>query len=135
MSDDKPETVDAYLEALSPERRDALLALRDLVRRTIPKAEESMRQGMPTYVRGEKPVVSMASQKHYMALYVCEADALLGHQDELLHLNVGKSCIRFRRLQQLPLPVIEKIVREADLRAQGRLTSTRRRPRGSGRSG
>jgi hypothetical protein len=48
-----------------------------------------------------------------MALYVCEPAILDAHSDELSHLNCGKGCIRFKSLDELPLKVVEKIVKSA----------------------
>jgi len=61
--------VDAYIQALPPDRSAALTALRNLVRETLPEARETMRYRMPTYELDEV-VCSFASQKHYMSLYL-----------------------------------------------------------------
>ena len=68
--------------------------------------------GMPAYtVRGE-PLVGLASQKHYLALYVCPGDVLAEFRARFGKLNCGKGCIRFRKLEDLPLDVTEQMLRE-----------------------
>jgi len=102
--------VDAYLVNLEHERRRALEALRGLIREIAPKADESMKYRMPTY--GQDPVVcAMASQKHYMSLYL-DTELVEKYRSKLDHLNLGKSCVRFRKLEDLPLDVIQRILKE-----------------------
>jgi uncharacterized protein YdhG (YjbR/CyaY superfamily) len=104
--------VDTYLSELSEERREALSVLRDLIHRVAPDASESMKYGLPHYdLQG--PYFALASQKHYMSLYISETDLIAASQAELSHLNTGKSCIRFRKLDQLPMDVVEEILRAA----------------------
>ncbi len=103
--------VTRYLAGLSEERRAALETLRGLVRVLAPEAIESMRYRMPTYdYRGEL-LCAFASQKHYLSLYL-DTDLVEKHRSELAGLNVGKSCIRFKRLEQLPLNTVAAILQE-----------------------
>jgi uncharacterized protein YdhG (YjbR/CyaY superfamily) len=102
--------VDAYLEKLEPERRRALEALREIILESALEAEESMKYRMPTY--GDDLVVcAMAAQKHYMSLYL-DTELVEKYRSKLDHLNLGKSCVRFRKLEDLPLDVIQKILKE-----------------------
>lgn len=109
----KAASVAEYLDALPDDRRAALVKLRKLVRKTAPKAVESMEYGMPTYMMGEVPLCAMASQKGYLAFYVCCAAAVEPHRAKLAKLNCGKGCIRFKSLDQLPLDVVADILKEA----------------------
>lgn len=106
----KTRVVDAYLSALEPDRRAALEELRALVFETVPDVVETMRYRMPTYELGDV-VCSFASQKHYMSLYM-DVGLVEQHKEELKHLNVGKSCIRFKRIEDLPLNTVEHILVE-----------------------
>lgn len=105
---EKPATVEEYISSLEPERRDILTSLRELVRRAAPEATESMSYGMPTYELNGY-VAAFASQKQYVSLYM-DTDLLAEHRQDFGHLNCGKSCIRFKRLEQLPLEVVEKML-------------------------
>ena len=108
---EKPKTVDAYLEALAPDRREALAALRSLVHEVVPEAEETMRYGMPTYEKDGALLCSFASQKHYLSLYM-DVGRVEAHRDQLAGLDVGKSCIRFRALEKLPVDTVRVILEE-----------------------
>lgn len=108
----KATTVAAYLKELPADRRKALSKLRAVIRKAAPKAVEEMQYGMVAYTIGE-PVLAWASQKNYMAFYVCYTDVVGKYGSALGKLNCGKSCIRFKRLEDLPLDVVAKIVKDA----------------------
>ena len=91
----KTQEVDNYLEELDPQRRDALTQVRSLILETVPDAEESMQYRMPTYRYREAILAAFASQKRHMSLYM-EPPILHRHRAELKHLDLGKSCIRFK---------------------------------------
>jgi uncharacterized protein YdhG (YjbR/CyaY superfamily) len=101
-------SVPEFLKSLPDDRRKALTRLRSLVRKGLPKLEETMRYGMPSY-QDSKGVVHVAfnSQRQYLALYICDTDVLKAHRKELGKLDCGKSCIRFRELDQLPAGAVE----------------------------
>ena len=109
--------VDTYLRDLEPKRRQALETVRDLIRKTMPQAEESMEYRMPTYQQNGHVVAAFASQKHYMSLYT-DVEAIANHKGELEGLNLGKSCIRFRKIEDLPLDTVETILKESLQRAE-----------------
>ena len=112
--------VEAYLGGLPPERREALEKLREVVRAAAPEASETMRYNMPTYELGGEVVCAFASQKHYMSLYM-DTEIVAQHKGELEHLNVGKSCIRFRKLEKLPLDAVKVMLKETIVKqASGR---------------
>ena len=103
--------VDEYLENLVGERRSALTELRELILTTAPEAAETLKHRMPTYEYGDEVLCAFASQKHYMSLYM-DAELVEMHRQELAGLDVGKSCIRFRRLEKLPLDTVRTILLE-----------------------
>ena len=112
----KAATISEYLEELPADRRSALNELRALIRRVAPQAEEWMQYGLPAF--GD--VCAMASQKNYMALYVCEGDIVKAHLPQLGKVSCGKGCIRFKRLADLNLSSVESILREVlERRKQG----------------
>ena len=51
------------------------------------------------------------SQKHYISLYV-DTGIVEKHREELTDLSIGKSCIRFRKMDQLPLDTIKRMLEE-----------------------
>jgi uncharacterized protein YdhG (YjbR/CyaY superfamily) len=102
--------VDAYIETLEPDRKKAIETLRSLVFEVVPDIIETTRYNMPSYELDEV-VCSFKSQKHYVSLYM-DVSLVGKHKDQLAHLDVGKSCIRFKRLENLPLEAIRQILLE-----------------------
>jgi uncharacterized protein YdhG (YjbR/CyaY superfamily) len=107
----KATTVKGYLDELPEDRRKALSKLRTLIRKVAPDADEGMEYGMIGYSMGT-PLIHLASQKGYMALYVGGDGPLDSYRDRLGKLNCGKGCIRFRKLDDLPLDVVSDILTE-----------------------
>lgn len=106
-------SVAAYLNELPADRRAALTALRKLIKEVAPDAKESMQSGMPMYAMGSCPVFAFASQKHHLALYVCEWNAMNKYRDKLGKANCGKGCIRFKKLEDLSLDAVKEFLNEA----------------------
>jgi uncharacterized protein YdhG (YjbR/CyaY superfamily) len=107
----KDKGVDTYLDGVQPNRKEALVQLRELIFQVVPDVEESMKYNMPTYDYAGEGLCAFASQKQYMSLYM-DVDLVEEHSEELSHLNVGKSCIRFTKMEKLPLDTIEQILKE-----------------------
>jgi len=105
--------VDEYLAEVPEGRREVLVVLRALIREVAPEATEGIEYGMPCFYRGGKLLFAMASQKNYMALYGCTENGIEQHREALGKLNCGKGCIRFQRLEQLPMGAIADILRTA----------------------
>ena len=105
------ETVADYLGALAPERRKALETLRSLVFQVAPDAVETLQYGMPAYDVGGRELCLFASQKRYVSLYL-DPRIVEEYRGELEGLNLGKSCVRFRKLEKLPLETVERMLRE-----------------------
>ena len=74
----------------------------------FPEIEGNMQYNMPTF----NPVCAIASQKHHISLYIHNVNLVEKYRAELGKLKVGKSCIRFKKVEQLPEDVIRKIFKE-----------------------
>jgi uncharacterized protein YdhG (YjbR/CyaY superfamily) len=113
-------TAAAYLRELPADRKPGIARLRAMVTRALPEAKETMAHGMPTYILGDEPVVALASQKGYMALYVCDTAVLEKWKKKLGRADCGKSCIRFKDIDGLDVEVVDSILGEAAERAVAR---------------
>jgi hypothetical protein len=123
-------TVDEYLASLPEDRRPAIETVREVVLENLPEGfEEQMQYGMiswvvplarypDTYNGQALAVASLANQKRYMSLYLQGVYGDQGSQDWLrerwagtgLRLDMGKSCLRFRSLDDLALDVVGEAV-------------------------
>lgn len=128
-------TVDAYLDELPADRRAAIGVVRDEVLRRLPEGfQEAMNWGMITYqvpletypdTYNGQPLMyaALASQKNHMAVYLTAVYADEGTRDGFLasyratgkRLDMGKSCVRFRRLDDLPVELIGDAIASCDL--------------------
>jgi uncharacterized protein YdhG (YjbR/CyaY superfamily) len=113
--------IDAYLATLPPDQREALQHLRDLVRRVVPEAEETMSYGMPAFKLGGRFLVSYAGWKHHCSIYPLTDTFLSAHADELEGYGRTKGSLHFTPDAPLPDAVMTALVqaRVADL-ASGR---------------
>ena len=126
----KAETVEQYLTSLPAERREAISAVRAVILKNLqPGFVECMSFGMigycvplarfPNTYNGEPiGVAALASQKQYMAVYLMN---IYGHKpthDWFVaeykktgkKLDMGKCCVRFKTLDDLPIELIGKTV-------------------------
>ncbi len=123
-------TVERYIDSLPPERQEAIIAVREAILDALPDGyEEVMRWGMITYevpleieadTYNGKPLMyaALASQKNHMSVYLTgiytddEARDAFAERYRATgkRYDVGKSCVRFRKLDDLPLEVIAEAV-------------------------
>jgi len=104
-------TVAQYLAELPKDRLEEITKLRGMIRKAAPKVTEGMNYGMIEFSLGE-PLCCLASQKQHLSLY-CDPTLLAQYKSRLGKLNCGKSCLRFKSLDQLPLDVIADLLADA----------------------
>jgi uncharacterized protein YdhG (YjbR/CyaY superfamily) len=100
-----------YFTTLPADRREALLAIRSLIKRTWAGIEENMDMGMPTYHLNGHALWAIGNQKNFMALYVVPHDLLHGFKKDLLIYDTGRSCIRFKRIDTATLDLFDRIIK------------------------
>ena len=135
----KAKSVEEYLAAFPEDRREAITAIREVILKNLPKGyEEGMQWGMPSYFvplsaypggynrQPDQPLpfVGLALQKNHMAFY-----GFCIYMDEELKnrfvedwrktgkkLDMGKSCVRFKKLEDVPLKVIGDAVKRVPMK-------------------
>ena len=123
-------TPDAYLASLPEDRRKIISAVRDLILQNLPEGyQETINWGMlsyeipletypDTYNKNPLSNVGLAAQKNYNSLYLMAVYQHLADYQELMDAfeamgikpDMGKSCIRFKTLEQLPLDTIARLI-------------------------
>ena len=118
-------SIEEYLNQLSDDRKIAISTLRKIIIDNLPKGyKETVEYGAISFIVplekfsiNNQPLayISIASQKNYMVLHLncyepipewfIKECRILGKK-----LNLGKSCIRFKNLENLPLDIIPKVV-------------------------
>ena len=135
----KATNVDEYVASLPEDRREAISDLRKVILKNLPQGyEEGMQWGMPSYFvpltaypagyncQPDQPLpfVGLASQKNHMAFYgfcMYTDDALRNRFVEDWKktgkkLDMGKSCLRFKKLEDVPLKVIGDAVKRVPMK-------------------
>ncbi len=129
----RAKTVKQYIDELPPDRKEAIQKLRKAIRDNLPKGfEEEMSYGMIGYVVPKSiypkgyhttpelplPFMNIASQKNFVAVY-----HMLVYTDPELKewfttayakacktkLDMGKSCIRLKKTEDIPYELIGKL--------------------------
>jgi hypothetical protein len=123
-------TVDQYLAELPEDRRVAIATVRDAILRLLPDGyEEMMQYGMISYIVPQSrypktyngqplAIASIGNQKNYMAVYLNNVYSDRGTEqwfvDEYARtgkkLDMGKSCVRFKKLEDLAIDLIARAV-------------------------
>lgn len=126
--------VKEYLDSVPDEKRESFLEIRKAIVDNLPEGfEETLSYGMLGYVvplslypKGYRPakgtplpLIALAAQKQYISLYhlglygdpelldwFVHAYAKMGYAHPL---DMGKSCIRFRRREEIPLGLIGEL--------------------------
>ena len=123
----KAKDVKGYLAAVPKERKDIMLFLHDFIQKAVPKLKPYFAYNMLGYgsfpYRNYKkemirwPIIALANQKQYVSVYVCALEngkyIAERHKKELGKVSVGKSCIRLRKLEDVNLPVLKKVIQKA----------------------
>ena len=128
------ETVDSYIEQLPEDRKEVFEKLRQTILENLPKGfAEVISYGMIGYVVPHSifpqgyhcdpklplPFINIASQKNFIALYHMGiyADPTLLEwftaeypKHSKRKLDMGKSCIRFKKLDEIPFALIAELV-------------------------
>lgn len=135
----KATTVSQYLAELPPERRAPMEKVRATIRANLdPLYQEGMQYGMIGYYvphaiyppgyhcdpRQPLPFVHLASQKNYMSLYLgcvygCPENERWFHEAWARtgkKLDMGKACLRFKKVEDLALDVIGEVIRRTPVR-------------------
>jgi len=129
----KANTPDEYIAAIPEERKEVMQNLRKVILNNLPKGfSEEMNYGMIGYVIPHKtypngyhcdpklplPFMNIASQKNFIAVYHMGIyadkelmDWFVGEYPKYIKtkLDMGKSCIRFKKIDQIPLKLIGEL--------------------------
>ena len=130
MVSSKAATVEQYLEELPPDRREVVSRVREVILQNLPQGyAETMSWGMISYqipledcpdTYNGQPLgyLGLAAQKHKNSLYMLgvyrDAEQETKLKDAFkkagMKMDMGKSCVRFRKLEDIPLDVIGELV-------------------------
>jgi Domain of unknown function (DU1801) len=137
----KATTVDQYIKELPVDRKTAMQELRGVILKNLPKGfEETMSYGMIGYVIPHKlypagyhvdpklplPFMAIASQKNNFAFYHMGVSAMPEIlkwfkaewiKQDVGKLDMGKSCIRMKKPEKIPLKLIGELVKKISVKS------------------
>ncbi len=122
----KAKTHEQYIAEADEARQPDLKRLHDLIREVAPELAPTMEFGMMAYGKfhykyasgreGDWMKLGIANNKRYISLYCCSADergyVAERYKDRLPKADIGKSCVRFKRLSDLDEEALRQLVRE-----------------------
>lgn len=120
-------TPEEYIELLDEPRKAQIREIHEFIKKTVPSLNPYIQHGMIGYGKrhykyasgreGDWFVVGLASQKSYISVYSCAtwkgaylAETYKGRMGEK---SVGKSCIRFKKIEDIEWKVLEEVLRES----------------------
>jgi len=112
MQSEMNRVVEQYLADSNEDHRAALTVLRQTIRNAAPDAEETFQFGMPTYFQTGM-VCAFADRGSDMTFYVGNARVLDPYKNRFQGATVETGCVRFRQIGDLPLEIIERIVKDS----------------------
>lgn len=132
----KATSVDDYINKLDEDRQRAITKMREVIKKNLPKGfQEVLSYNMPAFVVPHKlypngyhcdpklplPFISFASQKNFIALYHMGIYANPALHKWLVEeypkhckrkLDMGKSCIRFKKIEEIPFGLIAELCKK-----------------------
>jgi len=115
-----------YLAKLDPPRQAEIKRIDKLIRQTVPEQKPFIVAGMLGYGRfhykyasgreGDWCRIGLASNKSYISLYACGLDergyVAERYKKKLPKASIGKTCVRFKTLDDLDLEALKALLRE-----------------------
>jgi hypothetical protein len=115
-------TPEQYIGGLEDSRKADIGRLHERIRQVAPEVRSYVDRGMLAYGRyayryatgreGDWFVLGLASNKEYISLYAPTL-TLEPYVARLPNANLGRGCIRFKRVDDVDLAVIDEVVRES----------------------
>lgn len=124
----KAKTVKEYMAAVPDERKELVQFLHEFIQKFAPSlkphfAANMLGYGSFSYKNSKKepmewPVIALANQKQHVSLYVCAVVdgkyVAESHKGELGKVKVGKSCISIKKLEDVNLDSLKKVLKIAE---------------------
>ena len=148
-------TVQEYIRNLPADRRQAISVVRNVIKKNLPKGYKEVMDGMIVYIvplslypdgyLGDKktplPYAGLASQKNHMAVYLMniygnrnvEKWFLYEYKKSGKKMDIGKCCVRFKKLEDLPLDLIGEAIACTPAKKFIHMYEESRRKKGAGK--
>jgi uncharacterized protein YdhG (YjbR/CyaY superfamily) len=105
------ESVDAYIATLPDAVRPVLRRVRSAIRKALPRAEESISYGIPTYKVGGRAVLYFAGWKQHYSLYPMSRRLVEALGQDLEPYELSKGTLRLPLSRPAPTALIARIAK------------------------
>lgn len=119
-----------YISQIDEPRQSQIQHIHEFICSTLPKQKAFIISGMIGYGKyhykyasgreGDWALVLLASQKNYISIYVCSMynDEYIAetYKKDMPKASIGKSCIRFKKFEDIDFPLLKKVLLEAQQR-------------------
>jgi len=105
----KSESINEYISRFPISAQKKLKQLRAIIKKNVPKAEETISYGMPAY-KLNGPLVYFAAYKNHIGFYPTPVP-ILAFKQELKNYKTSKGAVQFPLDENLPVALIGKMLR------------------------
>lgn len=116
-----------YIDLIEEPKKSEIKKLDELIQKTVPSLKPFIISGMIGYGKyrfksksgkeGDWCIIALASQKNYISVYICAVKdgryIAEEHKADFPKASIGKSCIRFKKTEDIDLEKLTKIIKEA----------------------
>lgn len=121
-------TPQEYIDLIDEPRKTEIKKLDAFIKKTVPKLKPFIIAGMIGYGKyhyksksgreGDWSIIALASQKNYISVYACGVKdgeyVAEKYKKDLPKADIGKSCIRIKKVEDIDLDILAKILKEAE---------------------
>lgn len=121
-----------YIATLEEPRKSQIEKLHKFITETVPDLKPFIIAGMIGYGsyhykyasgrEGDWAIIGLANQKNYISLYVCAVKEgkyiAEWYKKDLPKASIGKSCIRFKKIEDIDFKVLQKVLKDAEASEQ-----------------
>src|SRR5688572_29384123 len=111
MAKTKATTIDDYIDGFSDDTKKVLKRIRAIINKTIPKAEETISYGIPTFKLNDSYVVYFAGFKKHVSVYPTPSGSA-AFEKQLAPYRSGQGTAQFELGKPIPEKLIIEIVKQ-----------------------
>jgi uncharacterized protein YdhG (YjbR/CyaY superfamily) len=110
---------DKYLATVPDPQKAELERIRQLVRRTVPEAEEATSYGMPAFKYKQRPLLGFKASKNHLSVFPFSSEAIDAARDSLVGFDLSKGTVRFTPEKPIPEAALEELLHHRLLEIEG----------------
>jgi uncharacterized protein YdhG (YjbR/CyaY superfamily) len=110
-SKSQSKTMDEYIAKFPKKVRDILEELRQVIRESAPKAEETISYGIPTFDLNGRHLVHFAAYKNHVGFYPGGSSGIKAFKKELSPFKTSTGTVQFPLDKPIPFDLVKKIVK------------------------